>query len=58
MTPTSTSGKSLVSDVTSGEDLAENVEKKLVRNNSRGFQTNLEWRKDFEVNLKEKEAHR
>jgi hypothetical protein len=46
-----------VSDVTSGEELAENVERRLVKK-SRGFQANLEWRKDFEVSLKAKEAGR
>jgi hypothetical protein len=62
VTPTSTSGKSLVSDVisgeaTSGEELAETVERRLVKK-SRGFQTNMEWRKEFEVNLKAKEIER
>ena len=56
VTPTSTSGKSLVTDLVSGqEELVENVEKRLAKT-SRGFQTNLEWRKEFEVNLKAKEA--
>ena len=56
VTPTSTSGKSLVTDLVSGqEELVENVEKRLAKK-SRGFQPNLEWRKEFEVNLKAKEA--
>ena len=56
VTPTSTSGKSLVTNLVSGqEELVENVEKRLAKK-SRGFQTNLEWRKEFEVNLKAKEA--
>jgi hypothetical protein len=38
VTPTSTSGRSLVSDATSGQELTESVEKRLAKK-SRGFQT-------------------
>ena len=58
VTPTATSGRSLATDavsvfVSGQEETSEEVVKKR-----RGFQTNLEWRKEFEVNLKAKEAER